>query len=205
MRAAWALGALLFIAGPAAAEVVASSPNGFHVRHSVSLVVPTEAAFAWRTDAFRGLDIHEWYRFVDADMDVNNPQDPQGLRPNSILAKARKLVLETEPISMNYRLRGRVQVFDTDNPAVPRIWAFNWKRTVDVADFYNVTASVFDDMDSQRTLGDTARAMSRDMLFVMPREVYLDKHVETGVKAQILSRHPNARETHAIEQILERN
>ena len=57
MRAAWALGALLFIAGPAAAEVVASGPNGFHVRHSVSLVVPTEAAFAsftrlgsWWTD-----------------------------------------------------------------------------------------------------------------------------------------------------------
>ncbi|MFL6743145.1 MAG: ATPase [Sphingomicrobium sp.] len=37
--------ALLAVATPAAAEVVASSPNGFEVRHTVPLVVKPEAAF----------------------------------------------------------------------------------------------------------------------------------------------------------------
>ena len=39
------LGALL-VAAPAPAEVVGSGPNGFSVRHSVQLVVPTERAYA---------------------------------------------------------------------------------------------------------------------------------------------------------------
>ena len=37
---------LVALAAPASAEVVSASPNGFHVRHSVQLVIPTENAFA---------------------------------------------------------------------------------------------------------------------------------------------------------------
>lgn len=40
------IGAAILIAAPASAEVVSSSPNGFAIRHSVQLVVPTERAFA---------------------------------------------------------------------------------------------------------------------------------------------------------------
>ena len=36
----------LFIASPAAAEVVSASPNGFEVRETVNLVVPADVAFA---------------------------------------------------------------------------------------------------------------------------------------------------------------
>jgi hypothetical protein len=36
----------LFASAPAAAEVVSAGPNGFHIRHSVQLVVPQQDAFA---------------------------------------------------------------------------------------------------------------------------------------------------------------
>ena len=38
--------ALSILASPAAAEVVSSGPNGFHVRHSVQMVVPSDKAYA---------------------------------------------------------------------------------------------------------------------------------------------------------------
>ena len=34
------------LASPAAAEVVSAGPNGFHVRHSVQMVVPTDKAYS---------------------------------------------------------------------------------------------------------------------------------------------------------------
>ena len=37
---------LSMLASPAAAEVVSSGPNGFHIRHSVQMVVPTDKAYA---------------------------------------------------------------------------------------------------------------------------------------------------------------
>jgi uncharacterized protein YndB with AHSA1/START domain len=37
---------VLLCAAPASAEVVSSSPSGFHVRHSVQLVVPQDRAYA---------------------------------------------------------------------------------------------------------------------------------------------------------------
>ena len=37
---------LSMLASPAAAEVVSAGPNGFHVRHSVQMVVPTDKAFS---------------------------------------------------------------------------------------------------------------------------------------------------------------
>ena len=40
------LGPLLLIATPAAAEVVSAGPNGFEIRHSVSLVAPQATAYA---------------------------------------------------------------------------------------------------------------------------------------------------------------
>jgi hypothetical protein len=38
--------ALSLLASPAAAEVVSAGPNGFHVRQSVQIVVPTDAAYS---------------------------------------------------------------------------------------------------------------------------------------------------------------
>ena len=35
---------LSMLASPAAAEVVSAGPNGFHIRHSVQMVVPTDKA-----------------------------------------------------------------------------------------------------------------------------------------------------------------
>jgi hypothetical protein len=40
------LGTLLFAASPAAAEVVSSNANGFHIRETVQMVVPTDRAYA---------------------------------------------------------------------------------------------------------------------------------------------------------------
>jgi hypothetical protein len=37
---------LSMIASPAAAEVVSAGPTGFHVRHSVQIVVPTDTAYS---------------------------------------------------------------------------------------------------------------------------------------------------------------
>ena len=37
--------AIAALAAPASAEVVSANPNGFHIRHSVQLVIPTENAF----------------------------------------------------------------------------------------------------------------------------------------------------------------
>ena len=37
---------LSLLASPAAAEVVSAGPNGFHVRQSVQIVIPTDAAYA---------------------------------------------------------------------------------------------------------------------------------------------------------------
>ena len=37
---------LSMIASPAAGEVVSAGPNGFHIRHSVQIVVPTETAYS---------------------------------------------------------------------------------------------------------------------------------------------------------------
>jgi len=37
---------LVFAGSPARAEVVSAGPNGFHVRHSVQMVVPQQAAYA---------------------------------------------------------------------------------------------------------------------------------------------------------------
>lgn len=37
---------LSMLASPAAAEVVSAGPNGFHVRHSVQMVVPTDKAYS---------------------------------------------------------------------------------------------------------------------------------------------------------------
>ncbi len=38
--------ALLVLSSPASAEVVSSNPNGFHVRETVQIVVPTDRAYA---------------------------------------------------------------------------------------------------------------------------------------------------------------
>ena len=45
MRAGFVLGLAALLGTPAAAEVVSAGPNGFHVRNSVQLVVPTESAY----------------------------------------------------------------------------------------------------------------------------------------------------------------
>ena len=45
MRAIPLIG-LSLLASPAAAEVVSAGPNGFHVRQSVQIVVPTDTAYA---------------------------------------------------------------------------------------------------------------------------------------------------------------
>ena len=45
MRAIPLIG-LLLLASPAAAEVVSAGPNGFHVRQSVQIVVPTDRAYS---------------------------------------------------------------------------------------------------------------------------------------------------------------
>lgn len=141
--------------------------------------------------------------FVEAALDTNNPKEPKGLW--GIKDWAKRFLLEAEPMGMRYRVNGRVQVFDTEDPDIPKLWSFNWRRTVDTEDFYNVTPSVFDDLDSQRLLAGKARQMSRELLFIMPRDVYLDKHVETGVRAEILSRNPNAVETETLKRILNRD
>jgi hypothetical protein len=47
----WLFGLLAVSAAPASAEVVSSSPNGFHIRETVQIVVPTPVAY----DAFAGL------------------------------------------------------------------------------------------------------------------------------------------------------
>jgi hypothetical protein len=51
----------LFVASPAAAEVVSASPNGFEVRETVNLVVPADVAFASFSDVAAWWDPEHTY------------------------------------------------------------------------------------------------------------------------------------------------
>lgn len=61
----------LLVASPAAAEVVTTSPNGFEVRETVTLVVPADVAFAAFSDIAKWWDPEHTYGGDSANLSLN--------------------------------------------------------------------------------------------------------------------------------------
>lgn len=121
--------------------------------------------------------------FVEADLDLTDPTRPKGLW--GIRDRFRSLLDDTNPSNLKYHVRSRIHVFNAEEPAMPKMWTFNWKRPVKLRDFENVTASVYQDSDNIRVLGQESRVLGRSMLMTLPKHVYMEKHVTTGVKGQL--------------------
>ncbi len=73
MRAIPLIG-LLLLASPAAAEVVSAGPNGFHVRQSVQIVVPTDRAYSGFGSVASWWNKDHTYSGDSANLSVSVPQ-----------------------------------------------------------------------------------------------------------------------------------
>lgn len=121
--------------------------------------------------------------FVEADLDLTDPMRPKGL--TGIKDRFRNMFDDSNPDHLTYHVRSRIHVFNTEEPDMPKMWTFNWKRPIKLSDFENVTASVYSDSDSMRVLSQESRVLGRSMLLTLPKHVYMEKHVTTGVKGKI--------------------
>lgn len=134
--------------------------------------------------------------FVEADLDMGRPNAMTGVaeRINSWLTDA-------TPKHIKYFVRSRLQVFDAENPSFPMVWGNSWTRSLKGDQFYNVTPSVFADSDSQQAFARLSRQMSREVMFVAPKEAYMAPQYDLAVQGQLVSGKqsvfPNFSELHA--------
>ena len=120
--------------------------------------------------------------FVDADLDANHPTANTGLWEH-----VKGALVDGLPEHQKYFVRTRVQVFNAEDPAYPMIWAYSASRPVSADDTYNVTASVFTNSDSEMSFARVSRDLSGEVLGAMPKAIYLEPHIDTGVSGQVLS------------------
>jgi hypothetical protein len=154
--------------------------------------------------------------FVEADLDMGQPDAAFGL-----LERVNGLATDGTPKHMRYLVRSRLQVFDAESPEFPMVWAGSRSRSVKVNRFMNVTPSVYADSDSQQAFARVSRDMSRELLLLTPREVYMAPQYDVAVQGKVVSGtetspFPNLAETKsnparvndehrkAIERILQR-
>lgn len=132
--------------------------------------------------------------FVEADLDTSHPD-----AATSVTERLNAFFTDGMPKQMKYFVRSRLQVFDAENPEFPMVWAGSWARSVKANRFYNVTPSVFDDSDSQQAFSRASRDISREFLYVMPKEVYMIPQYDTAVQGKLVSEKeapfPNLTET----------
>lgn len=123
--------------------------------------------------------------FVEADLDTGSPDAPHG-----VLQHVEALMTDGTPQQMQYSIRGRLQIFDAETPSFPMVWAGSLERSIKANRFYNVTPSVYAESDSQQAFAKVTRQMSREMIYVMPKEAYMIPVYDTSVQGQLAE--PNA-------------
>ncbi|HEY9685495.1 MAG TPA: hypothetical protein V6C52_00820 [Coleofasciculaceae cyanobacterium] len=133
--------------------------------------------------------------FVEADLDMGQPDAPSGL-----VERINGWATDGTPKQMRYFVRSRLQVFDAESPEFPMVWGGSWSRPVTTNRFMNVTPSVYADSDSQQAFARVSREMSRELLLVTPREVYMAPQYDVAVQGKVVngtetSPFPNLAET----------
>lgn len=123
--------------------------------------------------------------FVEADLDISNPMSPKGF--SGAREKFRNLFDGSIPSNMKYYVQSHVQVFDSENPRMPMVWNFRWRRSFRVDGFENMTPSVYQEADSQRVFIGASHFLGREILVLMPKAVYMEEHVDTSVQGQLAS------------------
>jgi hypothetical protein len=119
--------------------------------------------------------------FVESDVDMNNPEASTGLKD-----RVQALLMDATPRHIKMMVKSRVQVFDVENPNMPRLWGGSWQRSVDFSSVRNITKSVYDDTDSERSFSSASRRISQELLYAMPRTSYMTPVYDTGVHAEVL-------------------
>ncbi len=127
--------------------------------------------------------------FVEADLDTSDPMSFKGF--SGIRDKVISMANDQRPSHPKYYVRSRIQIYDTLEPDAPRVWLFNWRRSVRTERFNNITPSVFGDTDSEQALGEASRFLGRAMLGTLPKKIYMEQHVDTSVQAEVVQ-NPNA-------------
>jgi hypothetical protein len=120
--------------------------------------------------------------FVEADLDMTHPDASTGP-----LERVFQILTDGMPKQMKYFVHSRLQVFDADDPSFPMVWGGSWSRAIKTNQFYNVTPSVFTDSDSQRSFAGLSRQMSRELLMITPREVYMEPQYDASVQGKLVS------------------
>lgn len=132
--------------------------------------------------------------FVEADLDMTHPDDSTGP-----MERVNHWLTDATPSQMKYFVNSRLQVFDAENPSFPMLWGGSWRRSIKTNTFFNVTPSVFSDSDSQQAFSKVSREMSRELLFLTPKEVYMAPQYDTSVQGELVSKKepafPNFTET----------
>lgn len=123
--------------------------------------------------------------FVEADLDMSHPDASTGL-----LERAKKLMTDGMPQERKYFIGSRLQAFDAEKPEFPMVWASSWRRSIPVSRFFNVTPSVFSENDSQQAFAAACREMSRELLYVTPKIVYMAPVYDTSVQGKLVSPQP---------------
>jgi len=131
--------------------------------------------------------------FVESDIDMNNPEASTGLKD-----RVQALLMDATPRHIKMMVKSRVQVFDVENPNMPRLWGGSWQRSVDFSSVRNITKSVYDDTDSERSFSSTSRRISQELLYAMPRNSYMIPVYDTGVHAEVLKTE-NSNESSSME------
>jgi hypothetical protein len=120
--------------------------------------------------------------FVEADLDMGQPDAPSG-----VLERLNGWATDGTPKQMRYFVRSRLQVFDAESPEFPMVWGGSWSRPVTANRFMNVTPSVYADSDSQQAFARVSREMSRELLLVTPREVYMAPQYDVAVQGRVVN------------------
>ncbi|MEB3288054.1 MAG: hypothetical protein VKJ04_11190 [Vampirovibrionales bacterium] len=121
--------------------------------------------------------------FVEADLDNNEPMAAKGF--GGAVDRIRNVFDGSMPDHMKYYVRGHIQAFDTEDPTMPRIWRFNWHRSLRADRFNNVTPSVYADSDALRVFSENSSFLSKEAMLVLPKAVYMDEHVDTAVQGRL--------------------
>jgi hypothetical protein len=82
-------------------------------------------------------------------------------------------------------VEARIQSFDTEQEDLPLVWRQSWKRPIEQSKFYNVTASVYDDADSELSMAAVSRKMSKELFLITPRSTYMSPVYDTTVTGKL--------------------
>jgi hypothetical protein len=120
--------------------------------------------------------------FVEADLDTFHPD-----AATSLTDRVKGLMTDGTPKQMKYFVRSRLQIFDAEKPSFPMVWGGSWSRSVKTNQFFNVTPSVYADSDSQQAFAKVSREMSRELVYITPKEAYMAPQYDTSVQGKVVS------------------